>query len=151
MQATLARHALALSAFALFNCIVPAASAAGPAPAVTPSAPYKVVVQISEKDPAKWNLALNNIHNAMKDLGPGGLTVELVAYGPGIDMLKFDSVVADRLGDAMAAGVKVIACQNTMTAQKLTPADMHDGIGYVQAGVVELIRRQSEGYAYLRP
>ena len=38
-----------------------------------------------------------------------------------------------------------------MTGQKLTKADMLNGIGYVRAGVVELMQKQKEGYAYIRP
>jgi intracellular sulfur oxidation DsrE/DsrF family protein len=38
-----------------------------------------------------------------------------------------------------------------MRGQKLTKADMNAKIGYVQAGVVEILQRQKQGYAYLRP
>jgi intracellular sulfur oxidation DsrE/DsrF family protein len=38
-----------------------------------------------------------------------------------------------------------------MRNQKLVRADMHPGVSYVPAGVVQIIRRQQEGWAYLRP
>jgi intracellular sulfur oxidation DsrE/DsrF family protein len=38
-----------------------------------------------------------------------------------------------------------------MKAQKLARADMLDGIAYVPAGVVEIVQKQQEGWAYLRP
>jgi intracellular sulfur oxidation DsrE/DsrF family protein len=44
-----------------------------------------------------------------------------------------------------------VACENTMKAQKLVYADMLPKIGYVPAGVVELMKKQREGYAYIRP
>lgn len=69
----------------------------------------KVVVQMSEADPAKWNLALNNVRNLQTDLGTANIDIELVAYGPGIGMLKADSVVATRIDEALGAGVKVLA------------------------------------------
>ena len=50
-----------------------------------------------------------------------------------------------------ASGVKVIACENTMQAQKLARSDMLASIGYVNAGVVELMQKQMEGWAYIRP
>lgn len=74
-----------------------------------------------------------------------------MAYGPGIGMLKADSEVANRIDDAVNSGVHVMACQNTMRGQKLTKEDMNAKIGYVPSGVVEILRRQQEGYAYLRP
>ncbi len=113
--------------------------------------PHKVVFQVSDADPAKWNLALNNARNVQKDLGADKVAVEIVAYGPGIGMLKMDSVAGTRIGEAMATGVAVVACENTMTGQKLSKADMLGGIGYVPAGVVQLMERQKQGYAYIRP
>jgi intracellular sulfur oxidation DsrE/DsrF family protein len=111
----------------------------------------RVVIQVSDGDAAKWNLALNNARNLQTDLGAGNVDLEIVAYGPGIGMLKLDSPVANRIGEAKDAGVKIMACENTMKAQKLVRADMLNGIGYVGAGVVEIVQRQQEGWAYLRP
>ena len=111
----------------------------------------KVVIQVSDADPGKWNLALNNARNLQADLGAGNVDVELVAYGPGIGMLKMESPVAGRVVEATLAGVKVVACEITMNGQKLTRTDMLDGIGYVPAGVVELMSKQQQGWAYIRP
>lgn len=137
-----------VAAFAIF------AAAALPdivAPAQAAPQRGKVVIQVSDADPAKWNLALNNAKNIQTDLGAANVDIEIVAYGPGIDMLKLDSPVSGRVGDASVAGVKIIACENTMRGQKLTRADMLNGIGYVPAGVVELMSRQQQGWAYIRP
>jgi intracellular sulfur oxidation DsrE/DsrF family protein len=112
---------------------------------------YRVVFQVSDNDPAKWNLALNNARNVQDDLGAEATELEIVAYGPGIAMLKADSPVAKRIADALKSGVKVVACENTMKNQKLVRADMLPGIGYVSAGVVELMKKQQQGYAYIRP
>jgi len=111
----------------------------------------KLVVQVSDANPATWNLALNNIKNVQKDLGKDNVDLELVAYGPGIGMLKADAEVANRIDEAVDSGVQVMACENTMRGQKLSKADMNAKIGYVKAGVVEILQRQQQGYAYLRP
>ena len=115
------------------------------------SAKHKAVFQVSDGDPQKWNLALNNVRNVQQDLGAENVDVEIVAYGPGIGMLKGDSPVATRVADALKQGVKVVACENTMRGQKLTYGDMLPNIGYVPAGVTELMAKQREGYAYIRP
>lgn len=111
----------------------------------------KVVVQVSDADPAKWNLALNNAKNVQTDLGAKNVAIEIVAYGPGIGMLKAESIAGNRVREAMATGIKVVACENTMTNQKITKNDMLPGIDYVPAGVVELMQRQQQGWAYIRP
>jgi intracellular sulfur oxidation DsrE/DsrF family protein len=139
------RHA-ALAAALGIALIGTQASAQAPA-----HARQRVIVQVSDNDPAKWNLALNNVRNMQADLGAGNVDVELVAYGPGISMLKMDSQVAPRIEEALRSGVRVVACENTMRGQKLKRDDMLSDIGYVKAGVVEIIQRQNEGYAYLRP
>lgn len=112
----------------------------------------RALIQVSDNDPQKWNLALNNARNVQADLGgPEATALEIVVYGPGIGMLKADSPVAKRVADALAAGVRVVACENTMKGQKLTYADMLPHIGYVGSGVVELMKKQREGWAYIRP
>jgi intracellular sulfur oxidation DsrE/DsrF family protein len=115
------------------------------------AAENRVVFQVSDADPGKWNLTLNNARNVQTDLGAKNVDIEIVAYGPGIGMLKAESVVGSRIEEALASGVKVVACENTMHAQKLVKDDMLKGIGYVPAGVVEIMRRQQEHWAYVRP
>ena len=112
---------------------------------------HKIVIQVSDDDPAKWNLALNNAKNLQDDVGAANVDIEIVAYGPGIGMLKLESPAGSRVADAMKAEVKVIACENTMRGQKLTRDDMLPALGYVPAGVTEIMTRQGEGWAYLRP
>jgi intracellular sulfur oxidation DsrE/DsrF family protein len=111
----------------------------------------RVVIQVSDGETMKWNLALNNAHNLQAELGAANIDIEIVAYGPGIGMLKLDSPVANAVGEAGAAGMKIFACENTMRAQHLARSDMLDGIGYVSAGVVEIMKRQQQGWSYIRP
>lgn len=113
--------------------------------------PNKVVLQVSDGDPHKWTLALSNAYNVQNGLGADTVDLEIVVYGPGIGMLKRDSAVGERVASAMKSGIKVVACENTMAGQHLTPADMLPAIGYVPAGVIELMQKQQQGYAYIRP
>ena len=110
----------------------------------------RALFQVTDNDPARWNMILNNMTNLKEGVGSEGVEVELIAYGPGILMLKADSPVKHRIADAMKSGVHVNACQNTMTGMKLTPADMQPEIGYVPSGVVEVMKKQQQGWAYIR-
>lgn len=112
---------------------------------------HKLVIQVSDNDPAKWNLALNNAKNVQDDVGAANVDIAIVAYGPGIGMLKLESPTGARVADAMKANVRVVACENTMRAQKLGKDDMLPAISYVPAGVTEIMKKQGEGWAYLRP
>ena len=111
----------------------------------------RLVIQMSDADPGKWRLALNNARNVQQDLGAANVEIEVVAYGPGIGMLKLDSETSGGVSQAMKEGVKVVACENTMRNQKIARGEMLGGIGYVNAGVVEIMQKQREGWSYIRP
>jgi intracellular sulfur oxidation DsrE/DsrF family protein len=143
------RRAAAIAAVVAILGGFAVAGVAGAQPAATPK--NRVVMQVSDGDPAKWNLALNNARNLQSDLGAANVEIEIVAYGPGLSMLKKDSTVGTRVDEALTSGVKIVACENTMRAQKLTQPDMLPSIGYVGAGVVEIMQRQQQGWSYLRP
>ena len=119
--------------------------------AVHPADKPSVVIQMSDNDPAKWNLALNNAKNVQQELGKDKVNVEIVAYGPGINMLKFDSEVANRVTAADKDGVAIRACGNTMKAMKLTEKDLNTSAKVVPAGVVEIMEKQKAGWSYIRP
>jgi hypothetical protein len=110
-----------------------------------------VVIQVSDGDPKNWNQALNVVRNIQAEYGKDNVDVEVVVFGFGSGLLKFDSTLASRVDDALANGTKVLMCENTMQGQKLTKADMHPKIGYVKAGVVEIIEKQKQGWAVVRP
>ena len=121
------------------------------APAETAAvAKEQAIFAVSDADPQKWNLTLGNIANAIEGFGAEGADIELVVYGPGIAMLKKDSPVADKIAAALKNGVHIAACQNSMRGFHLEAADLAPGVGVVPSGVVELIRREHAGYAYVR-
>lgn len=136
--------ALAFGASLLIGC-------AGHMPSAAGAGKPQVVFQVSDNDPGKWNLALNNAKNVQDAYGADKVDVEIVVYGPGIGMLKSEAPTANRVTSATQAGVQIVACENTMTAMKLTKADMNPAIGYVPGGVIELMKRHRQGWDYIRP
>ena len=121
-----------------------------PAAAHSQPAKNRALFQVTDNDPARWNMILNNMTNLREGVGSEGAEIELVAYGPGLLMLKADSPVRQRVAEALKSGVRINACQNTMQGMKLVPADMLPEIGYVPSGVVEVMRKQQQGWAYIR-
>lgn len=123
---------------------------AGSLAAEKPQSKEKVVIQVSDGDPKTWNQALNVVKNLQQAYGKGA-QIEVVAFGNGIGILKMDSEVGNRIEETLQSGAQVYACQNTMRARKLTKDDMLPNVGYVPAGVVEIIDKQRQGWAVLRP
>jgi hypothetical protein len=111
----------------------------------------RVVIQVSDNDPVKWNLALNNARNLQAGLGKDNVEIEIVAYGPGLNMVKTGSAVASRVDEGVLSGLNIVACQNTMANQKVGKDQILPGVNSVPAGVVEIMRRQQQGWSYLRP
>jgi uncharacterized protein len=126
-----------------------AASEAARAQAASIPGRERIVVQVSTPDPRMWNQALNYVENLRELYGADKVEIELVALGLGIGVLKLDSTQATRVADALKAGVHVSACEVTMRRQNLKREDMLANLGYVPAGLGQIIRRQREGWAYI--
>ena len=135
----------------LATLILAAAAVFAPLAAQADSAKHHLVLQVSDNDPGKWNLALNNAENVQEAFGKENVEVEIVAYGPGLNMLKGDSKVAARLNKALDQSVGLIACGNTMQKMKVGKADLAGGVKIVDAGLVHIMKRQKEGWNYVRP
>ncbi|MDA8109444.1 MAG: DsrE family protein [Betaproteobacteria bacterium] len=125
-------------------------TAATPALAAGKTSMTHIVMQVSDNDPAKWQLALNNAENVRAALGKK-VAIEIVAYGPGLNMLKADSKVAAGLNAALDNNVELAACGVTMKKMNVTKADLIGGATVVPGGVIEIMKRQSEGWSYVRP
>jgi intracellular sulfur oxidation DsrE/DsrF family protein len=138
--------ALAAGVGGLQGC---ATANAGDSARATPK--YRYVIQVSEDDPKAWNLALNNAENPAQLVGKENVRVEIVAYGPGLKMLKAGSPVAGRLAAALDHNVDLAACGVTMKKMKLTPADLVGGARVVKGGLIEIADRQMQGWTYIRP
>ncbi len=128
-------------------------------PALAEGEVHRVVFHVDQNDAKVMNLTLNNVQNVTKYYESIGDTVEIevVAYGPGLHMLRADtSPVSDRISTISLEldNVTFAACGNTLrkmeqragaTVALLEEAEM------VTSGVVQLIMRQEQGWAYVRP
>ncbi len=120
---------------------------------------HRVAVHVDQNDPAVMNMALNNVQNLVKHYESVGddVVVELVAYGPGLNMfVPGKSPVEDRISTMSLAmdNVSFAACGNThrkMSEKAGKEITLMDEAGIVPSGVVRLIELQEQGYAYVRP
>jgi uncharacterized protein len=112
---------------------------------------HRLLIAVSDNDPAKWNMVMNNVKNAQEDVGADKIDIEVVAYGPGINMIKSGSPVDTHVAELVKSGVKVVGCENTMKVLKLEKSQMLTTVGYVPAAVTEIMKKQEEGWSYVRP
>ena len=120
---------------------------------------HRMVIQVSRDDVEGMNLALNNVMAAKRlyDSRNEQFQVELVAYGPGITMLRADnSPVKDRIEEAKKAVPNLVLsmCGNAKAgAEKREGHEIFPlpGVGVVPAGVVRVMELQEQGWTYIRP
>jgi intracellular sulfur oxidation DsrE/DsrF family protein len=145
-----------LAAALLLAVLAPAAhaekvGAGGTVAGKTAATQNRIVIQINEDDSKKWHAVLGNIRNIQAELGKDQVKIAVVVIGYGLGMLTIESLSATDVQDAIATGVEFLACGNSMKAQQIALDDMVDGVKVAKAGYVELMRRQQQGWAYLRP
>jgi len=120
---------------------------------------HKVVIHVDENNKARMNLALNNaanINNYYQDKAEE-VFIEVVAYGPGLHMLRADtSPVKDRIKSfgQNFENISFRSCGNThrkMSKKAGKKIELIPQAKMVASGAVHLIQRQEEGWSYLRP
>jgi hypothetical protein len=127
--------------------------------AVAQGKTHYVAIHVDQNDPQVMNMALNNAANVAAYYQEQGdeVVIEMVAYGPGLNMLVAGkSPVADRIS-AMSLELEQLsfsACGNTLAAMESKAGGdvpLIDEARVVPSGVVRLIELQEQGYAYVRP
>ncbi len=151
---------VAICAIAVF-LVASIASAQSPSAAESKAAAkaHQLILQVNTNDPATMNLALNNAANVeqyYRDLNEK-VEIEIVAFGPGLHMLREDtSPVKDRI-KSLAGTMRTIsfrACGNTQEnmgraeSKKIT---LIPQATVVDSGVVRVIELQEQGWSYVRP
>lgn len=122
---------------------------------------HRIAIQIDQNDPALMNLVLNNVSNLTEYYNGKGeqVKIEVVAYGPGLNMLREDkSPVKDRIKHikqgSFPSEVAFSACGNTkknMEKAEGHPIPIIPEASIVPAGVVRLSELQEQGWSYIRP
>lgn len=129
--------------------------AATPAQAVEATfADYKYVLHISDMDPSKQELILNNASNLLEAYPPGAVQVEIVAYGPGLRLLFAENIHAKRIDSLAQSGVKFSACNNTLQAMtKILGYEpkINPDATIVPGGIVRIGELVKQGYIYVKP
>jgi intracellular sulfur oxidation DsrE/DsrF family protein len=122
---------------------------------------HRVAIQIDQNDPQIMNLALSNVINLIEYYRDKNedVEVDIVAYGPGLQMLRADtSPVQDRvrrLKDTVFPGkIQFSVCNNTKQAMEKAEGHAISILAdatIVPSGVAHLMELQEQGWSYIRP
>ena len=119
-----------------------------------PFAEHKIVLQLSDNDPRKQALVISVANNLLKFYDPDKVAVEVVAFGPGIDLLRSESAGRKQVESLIAQGVRFDVCLNTVdTIERETGRrpDIMPGATPVQVGVGQILLLTENGYTLVRP
>ena len=119
-----------------------------------PFAEHKIVLQLSDNDPRKQALVISVANNLLKFYDPDKVAVEVVAFGPGIDLLRSENPSRKQVESLIAQGVRFDVCLNTVdTVERETGRrpDIMPGATPVQVGVGQILFLTENGYTLVRP
>lgn len=119
-----------------------------------PFAEHKIVLQLSDSDPRKQALVLSVANNLLKAYDPDKITVEVVAFGPGIDLLLSGSERRKQVESLIAQGVRFDICLNTVDTIERETGKRPEFIPAatpVQVGVGQILFLTENGYTLVRP
>jgi len=154
----------ALTRLARFAALALAAAAIGLSPAIAqtpanpplpdkPFAEHHLVLQLSDAEQAKQALVISITYNLLKAYGPDKIAIEVVAFGPGIDLLRTESPNRARVDSLVSQGVQFDICMNTVDT--LEREGKHVNINpkavKVQVGVARILALTEKGYTLVRP
>jgi hypothetical protein len=119
-----------------------------------PFAEHHLVLQLSDGDANKQGLIISVANNLLAFYGPDKVAIEVVTFGPGIELLYADSPNRKYVDSLIAQGVRFDICMNTVetiernTGKKL---DINPKAIPVQAGVAQILALTEKGYTLVRP
>ena len=119
-----------------------------------PFAEHKIVLQLSDSDPKKQGLVISVANNLMKFYDPDKVAVEIVAFGPGVELLRPDNANRKLVESLVAQGVRFDVCLNTVdTVERDTGKrpDIIPAATPVQVGVGQILSLTENGYTLVRP
>ena len=119
-----------------------------------PFAEHKIVLQLSDSDSKKQGLVISVANNLMKHYDPDKVAVEIVAFGPGIELLKPDNPNRKLVESLVAQGARVDICLNTVDTIERDTGKRPDYIAAatpVQVGVAQILLLTENGYTLVRP
>jgi uncharacterized protein len=119
-----------------------------------PFAEHKIVLQLSDNDPRKQGLVLSVASNLMKFYDPDKVAIEIVTFGPGIDLLRPENPNRKMVESLAVQGARFDICLNTVDTIEREAGKRPEFIAAatpVQVGVAQILFLTENGYTLVRP
>jgi len=111
---------------------------------------YKVVFQLTSNEVDVYKSIISQINNLLNAM-PNEVTVEVVCHGRSSSFcVQENNSFIPQIQALVQQGVQIKVCQNMLHANGITPQQLMPQIDIVPAGIAELVKRQHEGWAYIK-
>lgn len=111
---------------------------------------HKIVMQLSSADTMTWKGLMNNLRNLKEGWGDS-LAIEVVAHGPGIELLMQQKTTQlENIRKMKQKGIVFYACENTMKEKKILPESIIAEAAFVKMGIGHIVMRQEAGWSYIK-
>src|SRR3569832_2372402 len=119
-----------------------------------PFADHHLALHLSDNDPKKEALVLSVAYNLLKYYGPDRIAIEVVTFGPGIDLVRAGNAHRAEVDSLISQGVQFDVCMNTVeTIERETgkKVDLNPRAVKVVAGVAQILALTEKGFTLVRP
>lgn len=111
---------------------------------------HRVVMQLSSNDTLVWKGLMNNLKNMKAGWGDS-VQVEVVAHGPGVEMLMAGKTTQlEKIRQFRSMGIVFVVCENTLRERNIPRESILPESGFVKMGIGEIIIKQEEGWSYIK-
>ncbi len=113
----------------------------------------KVIFHVDWEKEECLIMALNNMKNLLKAVPSEDVSACLLANGAAAKLFQRERAFqyASDIQSLSQKGVRFLVCSNSLNNFGISQEDLVESCETIEAGIVELIRLQADGYAYIKP
>jgi uncharacterized protein len=110
---------------------------------------HRIVWQIDAKDTTAQSTLMRQLNNVLKE--SPDTKIEVVYHGEAITgLVKDSSFFAGKILEFQKKGVVFAACNNSLRRYKIDPTQVLPGVIVVPVAILELVKKQEEGWSYIK-
>lgn len=113
---------------------------------------YNLLLHVDSDDVKTLDLALANAHHFMSAFTDETIRLVIVINGPGVKLMTTQySEQAKKAAEMTRKGASIMVCGHALKVYGMDNSELWPDIEEVSSGIVEIVRLQDDGMAYVKP
>lgn len=110
---------------------------------------HKIIFQLTSGDTTTHKQLMKQFNNILS-VSPT-TKIEVVCHGAGLDMLvSGKTIIEEKIKLLSEKGVVFNACEFSMKERKVDHSQIIVNVGFVPAGIIEIVTKQEKGWSYIK-